>query len=371
MNDRMSGRMHDIRTVVVALLIAAALAVVADRVYFSDLEWKVRTSHLDRQLSDMERQAEELLKTIEDSVARSGDVSVMFHNSTGSEAGEAGIILLVYEKGRIAYWSDNSIAFPAVYEEHFSAHKPVFFSNKWFIPVHRSFSDYQALALIKVYRQYPITNDLLRSGFPEWFWLPESTGITFDESASPFQILGSEDESHFGLLFPKKKPNTVFIIIPVLLWLIVLFFLVRLVVLAAGHLFRGAGKGFSVPVAFALLLLIYIILLLTGMPQSVSSTELFSPFHWSAGPMLPSVGHVLLLGLFVASGLKLIFRSDEFTLPARGERNRQFAGAGLMMAGGFAAFIAGEALFRDLVLDSAICFRASRVLVVSCMRLSG
>jgi len=58
-NDQMPGRMHDIKTVFVALLIAAALAVVADGVYFSDLEWKVRTSHLDGRLSDMERQAGE------------------------------------------------------------------------------------------------------------------------------------------------------------------------------------------------------------------------------------------------------------------------------------------------------------------------
>ena len=102
MNDHMPGRMHDIKTVFVALLIAAALAVVADRVYFSDLEWKVRTSHLDRQLSGMEREAEELLKTVEDTLNAGGDVSLMFHNRIGSEAGEAGIILLVYEKDRIA-----------------------------------------------------------------------------------------------------------------------------------------------------------------------------------------------------------------------------------------------------------------------------
>ncbi len=367
----MPGRMHDIKTVFVALLIAAALAVVADRVYFSDLEWKVRTSHLDRQLSGMEREAEELLKTVEDTLNAGGDVSLMFHNRIGSEAGEAGIILLVYEKGRIAYWSDNSIAFPVVYEEHFSTHKPVFFSNKWFIPAHRTFSDYKALALIKVYRQYPITNDLLRSGFPEWFWLPESAGITFDESASPFHINGSEDEFHFGLLFPKKKPNTLFIIIPVLLWLIVLFFMVRLVGLATGRLFRGARNGFGVPVAFALLLLIYLILLLTGIPPSVSSTELFSPFHWSAGPLLPSVGHVLLLGFFIASGLKLVFRSESFSQPLPGTPFRQYAVAGLLMAAAFAAFLAGEALFRDLVLDSAISFRAYRILDVSFMSVAG
>ncbi len=147
--------------------------------------------------------------------------------------------------------------------------------------------------------------------------------------------------------------------------------MVRLVVLLADRLFRGAGKGFAAPVALALLLLIYLILLLTGMPPSVSSTDLFSPFHWSSGPLLPSVGHVLLLGLFIASGLKIIFRSDEFSLPARGGQKRQLVAAGAMLATGFVAFMAGEALFRDLVLDSAVSFRAYRILDVSFMSVAG
>ncbi len=124
--------------------------------------------------------------------------------------------------------------------------------------------------------------------------------------------MGSEDEYHFGLVFPEKKPNTVFIIIPVLLWFIFLFLLVRLVVLGTGHFGRKVSEALSILLAFVALILIYVVVLLTGVPPSVRSTELFSPFLWSAGPLMPSVGHAMLLGLLIVSGLKLLFRSGSF-----------------------------------------------------------
>jgi two-component system, NtrC family, nitrogen regulation sensor histidine kinase NtrY len=371
MNKVMPGRLKNIRIVIVALLVAAVLAIGADQLYFSDLEWRFRTSRLDARLSGMEKQAALLLEEVEMQILEKGDPSVLFHNSTGRDADEKGITILVYMADTISYWSTNSITFPVIYEDRFDAHKPVFFSNKWFIPVHRQTGDYDMLALIKVYRQYPIVNNLLRSGFPEPYWLPSSAKITFDEAASEFQIMGSEDEFHFGLVFPERKPNTVFIIIPVLLWLIFLFLLARLVVLAAGYYGSKIGDAVSILLAFGALAFIYAIVLLAGIPPSVNSTELFSPFLWSAGRLLPSVGHLILLGLLIVSGLKLIFRCSSFNSAWEGQGVRRLAAPAAVIGVAFVAFLAGEALFRDLVLNSAISFEAFKILDMSFMSLAG
>ena len=240
-NEIMKGRLKNIRTVIVALLATAALAVGADQLYFSDLEWKFRTSRLDAKLSGLEKQSALLLEKVEKEIGEAGDATVLFRSNTGRDALAEGITVLVYKDDRIAYWSNSSIAFPGSYEERFDSHKPVFLSNKWFVPVRRDSGEYEMLALIRVYRQYTIVNNLLRSGFSEQYWLPASTTITFDEAASRFKVFGSENEFHFGLVFPGKKPNTVFIIIPVLLWFIFLFLLVRLVVLLSGHFGARAG----------------------------------------------------------------------------------------------------------------------------------
>ncbi len=367
----MKGRLKDIRTVIVALLVTAALAVGADQLYFSDLEWKFRTSHLDSRLSALEKQAALLLEEVEREIEVAGDSSVMFRSNTGRDALADGITILVYKNEKIAYWSNNSVSFPVRYEERFDSHKPVFLSNKWFIPVRRNFGDYEMLALIKVYRQYTIVNDLLRSGFSEQYWLPSSAVITFDKDASDFRVMGSENEFHFGLIFPEKKPNTIFIIIPVLLWFLFLFFLVRLVVLASGHYGSHAGEAAAITLAFGALMLIYATVLLTGIPPSVRSTELFSPFLWSAGRFLPSVGHAMLLALLTVSGLKLIFRSRSFNSPRDGEGYRALVAPAAFIVAGYAGFIAGEALLRDLVLNSAINFEAFKILDMSFMSLAG
>ncbi|MBE0678130.1 MAG: HAMP domain-containing protein [Bacteroidales bacterium] len=367
----MKGRLKDIRTVIVALLVTAALAVGADQLYFSDLEWKFRTSRLDSRLSGLEKQAALLLEEVEREIEEAGDSSVMFRSNTGRDALDDGITILVYKNEKIAYWSNNSVAFPDTYEERFDSHKPVFLSNKWFIPVHRNFGDYEMLALIKVYRQYTIVNNLLRSGFSEQYWLPSSAVITFDKDASEFGVMGSENEFHFGLIFPEKKPNTIFIIIPVLLWFLFLFFLVRLIVLASGHYGSRAGEAVSIALAFGALTLIYATVLLTGIPPSVRSTELFSPFLWSAGRLLPSVGHAMLLALLIVSGLKLIFRSRSFNSPRDGGGYRALAAPAAFIVAGYAGFIAGEALLRDLVLNSAINFEAFKILDMSFMSLAG
>jgi len=371
MNSNMQERLKNIRIVFIALLVTAALAAAADGLYFSGLEWRIRTARADAKLSSLEKEAETLLARTEKAVIETGDPASLFRNTLGSVALKKGITLIVYRDGRAAYWSDNSIAFPVIYEQGFDEHKPVFYSNGWFVPVHREFPGYELLALIKVYKQYPIVNDILKSGFNGIFPLPEETLITFEEEDSAYKVLGSENEFHFGLVFPERKPNTVMLILPVLLWLTVIFLLVRLVVLSSGWIDKRTGSRAGMPVAFATLIVIYAVILLTGLPPSVESTELFSPFHWSAGRLMPTVGHALLLGLLILSGIRLTFRNGKFNEPWAGEGLMRYAVPGSVMLAGFILFLAAEACFRDLVLNSAISFEAFRILDMTFMSLAG
>jgi signal transduction histidine kinase len=367
----MSHKLNNIRIVAVALLVVAALATGADLLYFSDLEWRFRTDLVDSRLSSLENEAERLLELTEKEIEGSGDVSELFRGTLGRNALNKGITLLVYRDGRIVYWSDNSIAFPVIYEQHFDEHKPVFYSNGWFIPMHREFPGYEMLALIKVYRQYPIVNNILKSGFPETFPLPGQRGITFDPSESGFRVMGAEDEFHFGLMFPEVKPNTVLIVVPVFLWLILFFLLVRLLVLTASRVDARYRAPAGIAAASGSLLLVYGLLLLTGLPPSVEATELFSPFHWSAGALLPTVGHILLLGLLILSGIRFIFRSGRFSTPWTGKGFLRPLGPGLILGTGFIFFLLAEACFRSLVLNSAINFEAYRILDMTFMSLAG
>ncbi len=367
----MASFFRNITTVTVALLAALLLAILSDVLYFSDLEWRIRTRRADATLRSLEGEAERLLGLAEAEIAAAGDPSVLFGSTLGANALKRGITLLVYQEGRLAYWSDNSITFPVIYRERFIEHKPVFYSNGWFIPMHRLSSDCEMLALVKVYRQYPIVNNILQSGFPETFPLPAETEITFDESATSFNLTGLEKEYHFGLMFPETRPNTIFIIVPVLLWLIMLMLLLRLMVLFALHIERGSHRRLAMPLLTGSLVALYLIIVLAGLPPSVRATELFSPFHWSAHRLVPTIGHLMLLGLLSLTVIRYTFTSGRFNTPLRtGEWWRSLLPA-LLLAVGFVLFLLAEACFRDLVLSSDISFEAFRILDMTFMSLAG
>ncbi len=370
-NSCMAPSFRNIRTVTAALLALFALAILADLLYQGNLEWRLRTRRADARLSSLESEADRLLRQAEEEISAAGDPAVLFHSTLGSNALRKGITLLVYQEGRIAYWSDNSIAFPVIYRERFQEHKPVFYSNGWFIPIHREFPDHEMLALIKVYRQYPIVNNILRSGFPETFPLPSGTGITFDQADSEFRLMGSEDEFHFGLIFPDKKPNTIFLTIPVLLWLAFFLVLLRLAVLFAHRLDRGSPGRMTMPLLCGCLALIYIVILVAGVPPTVRSTELFSPFHWSAGSMVPSVGHLILLGMLALTVIKFSFTSGRFNSPLKSKGVWRRIIPGAVLVTGFLLFLLAEGIFRDLLINSDISFEAFRILNMSFMSLAG
>lgn len=125
------------------------------------------------------------------------------------------------------------------------------------------------------------------------------------------------------------------------------------------------------PAAFGALVIIYLIILLTGLPPSVTATELFSPFHWSAGRLMPTIGHALLLGLLVLSAVRIAFRSGRFNKPWTGKGFLRPLVPGLFLALGFILFLAAEAFFRDLVLNSSVSFEAFRILDMTFMSLAG
>lgn len=353
------------------MVITAILAVVSDYVYFGDIEWKYRTARIDKKIIEKEITAARLLEGIEEVLAGGADPSVMFHKNTGRNALDNGIVLLIYKGDRIAYWSDNSIAFPLITEGRFNDHKPVFISNGWFIPVHRTMPGYDLLALISVYRQYTIDNNLLREGFKKEFRLPSEARITFRESESDFKVYGIEKEFHFGIIFPDKKPNTVFIIIPLLFWACFIVLLVRLIFLTAEWLDHKINRTIACLAGSSALLLLYLVPLVAGLPESVRSTELFSPFFWSAGKILPSVGHLVLLGIVLLSILNMIIHHGLNVLPGKGENLKGIYMPGVLMLAGFVTFIAAEILFSDLVVNSAVNFEAYKILDISFMSFAG
>ena len=366
----MENRRH-IRLIIILLIVAAVLAMIADRLYFSNLEWKYRTSRLNNELIKREKEADVMLKEMESGLASGENSYFRDHNKVRISSSENDIILLIYTDTVISYWSDNSVTFPEKYFSNYQTHDPVFISNGWFIPIHRKYNNHDLVALIGVYREYPIENNLLKAGFPEAFKLPESARITFDPAASPFVVNGIEGEFHFGLLFPDTKPNTLFILFPLLLWLAVLLLWIYLVMETASLLAAFDNKLPALIVPPALLLISYFVVLLAGLPGSVGSTELFSPLIYSVGSFLPSPGHILLFSILLVSSLYQVIVFVPVSVRKEGCSNTGLIVPVLLVVIATGFFLAVEAFFRDIVTNSAISFEAYKILDITFLSLAG
>lgn len=367
----MKGKYRDISIILVTAFIAVILALVSDTLYFSNIEWRFRTSRLNKLLITKETECAALIHKVEREFAAGKDVRYLMRTNSLGSGQNNNVIFLIYENSKLRYWSDNSVGFPEKYESTYEAHTPVFVSNGWFIPVYSKYQKYDLVALICVYRQYPIKNDLLLSGFPEDYKLPSGTQITFDSKASRFAVTGVEGNFHFGLIFPEIKPNTIFIIIPVFFWFVAFLLWIYLV----GLLTKFFASRFSKTVTFLfggfLLLIVYVIVLKTGPPASVRSTELFSPFTISAGWILPSIGHLLLISILLISALYFHAVSGKPSLIAQKARGKELIHPILLFAGAFGFFLMTEAIFKSIITRSTLNFEAYKILDVSFMSLVG
>ncbi len=354
-------------------IILAVLAVTSDRLYFSDLEWKYRVSRFKHELELREEKSNVLMNEIEARLANSGlrGTSVLLREGISRSATKDNILLLVYSKGKIAYWSDNNVSFPPVFSDSITTKKIIFISNEWFIPICRKSLDYDIVSLIGIGNSYSIGNDLLKSGFLNAYSLPESTGMSFDEKSSPFHITTHDGKFNFAILFSDPKPNTFFIIFPVFFWLG--FFIALLVFInsTAGWLSVRGRPYLALMVTFCTVILIYAILIVSNVPPSIQSTKLFSPFIFSIGKIIPSIGYLFILSILLLDFAYVYFKytPDLKITEQEGYGYVLLAAALLIIA--LLVFILINYVFKKLVIDSSANFEAYKILDVNLVSVVG
>ena len=108
---------------------------------------------------------------------------------------------------------------------------------------------------------------------------------------------------------------------------------------------------------------IYLIILFTGKPLAIFQTELFSPYRFSLNNVIPSLGHLLILGILAAAFSTILFR--HFPLSERsgnkGHWQLYLSLSGLLM-GGALILCVYQWIFSELISTSNINFETYKVL---------
>jgi two-component system, NtrC family, nitrogen regulation sensor histidine kinase NtrY len=366
--------MSELRKIKITGIIALALAlasVSADRLYFSNIEWKYRTRKFNHELDMRQNRARNLILETEKYIVSGTSPSSLAQTGLSRILSRDEIILLVYSKGRIEFWSNNCVSFPPVFSDSICTKKQIFISNEWFIPVCHRVLNYDIVALVGIGKSYSISNQMLRSGFLETYGLPETTGLSFAESDSRFHVVDKNGDFSFSLLFPDPKPNTIFLILPLLLWAGLFVVLLLLINLTTTWL-SGRGRPLlSLLFAATALSIVYLIILATGKPDSVHSTKLFSKFIFSSGLLVPTVGDLFILSILLIDFAYLFFK---FFPEKKASDQMGYGDLALSICIIIAAilvFILINNIFITLIVGSTVNFEAYKILDINIISVVG
>ena len=358
------SRFHKIILLFAVTLFLAVLAIITEKLYFSDYEYHLRTRYFNKILAEKEVIMESCLRNME--MLLSNNV----HHDHGSDnesnifkiAEKNNIIIFEYYDDMLVYWSDNNFDVPLHFSDTLYNKPLVFLQNGWFLSKTVKFDNKSIAGLLRVRTEYGFANDIIHNGFEKEFRLSENVSFSFDKEASKYHILDKNGNFLFSLIFPSSKEISYLTLVSLSFWLLTFIFFIWLIIEFAGHLAHKTNKVLSTVILSCFFTLLYVLFLLTSQPKILFITGLFSQYSFSLNSFIPSLGHLFVLSIFAVLTAFIFFRDfPDFT---KGKKSALFVKI-------FYAFVAAllfaffHLLFCKLVSTSNINFEPYKVLELS------
>ena len=358
-------------SLIVLTIILAIAAVMAESLYFSDFEYHLLTRRFSRILREKEKIMKESLDRLQLTLLQEQLHGSASEKNIFSIAKKNGITILEYSDKTLVHWSDNDFDVPAIPDDSLFLKPVIFMQNGWFLPERRKAGNQEFIALLRIRTDFSYENDIVRSGFSKDFRIPDVVQLSQKKSDSGFNIYNTEGTFLFSLAFPAARTNTLLIIVPLMLWLAVLFLIIKLSLNLAifldksGHPFIGMA---SLTMIFAA---IYMGILLVKGPAVFMKTQLFSPFIFSLNSLIPSLGHLLLLSILAALLAHRFNNSALFSGELYKKTVAKYFLVIVLFSIGSAILCLFHNVFTQLVLNSRINFETYKVLKMSFLSVAG
>lgn len=352
------------------LIILIIAGFFAESVYYGNYEYRLRTRKFNRVLKAKEK----VLDQCFDALKNASDSGESLKNNSLASisrlAEKNNITLLIYENGRLALWSDNGFDVPEEWDETIFKDNPGYIQNGWFLIRQLNEGTRQIIGLIRLMTDYGIENDIIRNGFLKEFKVPDGTQFGAIES-SPYKVFERQGSYLFSLVFPEVKSNSPVIILPLLAWIAVLIFLIYTILHLAGSLVNKNKNILAVVLSFSAFAIIYLAFLLSGKPLTVYQTGLFSPYRFSAGRLIPSLGHLVILGILFSVFFYIFLRYFPLYEQVKGGTLRRQIILFFLLLPAVLMFLLWHSLFSYLILNSNINFETYRILKLSIHSIAG
>jgi two-component system, NtrC family, nitrogen regulation sensor histidine kinase NtrY len=348
--------------ILVGLLIIAALA--AEKLYFSDFEYRFRTNRFNKRIIEKEKILEECLENMKPILAWEDHHGSLSENTTYTYAMKNRITILEYIDDKLICWSDNDFDVPRTFNDSLDSKRIVFLQNGWFITRTIHAGNEKIVGLLRVHTDYQLKNDLIKSGFDREFRIPDGVGFSTSENASEYHVKNSNGDFLFSLLFPEKRKSTSFIYLPFILWTAAFLIAVILLFELAKHLIGRGKKGLAAGLIPLLFILLYLLVLSGNNSAVISLTSLFSAHIFSLNSAVPALGHLLVFSILVASISFIYFRYFPLRDAEPNSPGKDYLFLTFLLTIASTLFTGCSVIFAHVVSDSNINFETYRILEI-------
>lgn len=210
---------------------------------------------------------------------------------------EKGVGFLVYQDGKLKYWSDRSISFDDSISDYLNTQGLVALPNGYYLAESLKTGDYQIIGLHLIKYNYRYENKYLKNTFFNDYKLPDDFEILATQKNGAFPVVDEHGNKLFSIL-PKGQflCTTGQLYLPGIIYflglLILLFYFRReFVETVAPFILKILGLGTA-------LFIVYWLHLIFKIPKVFFLLKFFSPEYFALSDWLPSLGDFFLLSLF-------------------------------------------------------------------------
>ncbi|MCG3167472.1 MAG: Adaptive-response sensory-kinase SasA [Bacteroidia bacterium] len=274
----------------------AALLLLAASHVFNTSDWfhpslEKQANHFQKKLLEKETLLENTLAELVNQTQHSNEYNSFTGLKFGELFHEEGMLFLIYEEGKLKFWSDNSV--PAIdeltsrrnYEEPLQK-----LSNGWYLSKNQKAGNKTYIGLLLIKNEYPFENNYLQNGFNKCLGVEDELEISPEQTPEALEIKTKEGVYLLSVTKGKEAPHVdTHQIISIVLFIAGLCFLLAF--------FYGVFNFSSALklILFSLtVLLLRAVLLYFQYPAALYALPLFDPAYHASSAVFPSLGDFLL-----------------------------------------------------------------------------
>ena len=276
-----------------------------------------------------------------------------------SELNNSGLCIVVYNKNKIVYWSDNSFIVND-WECNDDTLQPIsFINNTWVLYDQKTIDSIKIVGFVIIKNEFPVENNYLKNKFNSKFEIESDFDISKIPQQSAFQITDNNGNFLFSLV-PVHSQN----INESHGWLPLFFYVLALLFLFNGtyKMFKHTKKHLNI-ILFSTFLSIFVLRLLMmyfNFPHLIYLSSLFNPGDYASSTVFPSLGDLLIDSVLFFIVAYLFYKYFNINNLIKKSNRIIFLVSGVLFNSVLSVVIL--MISKSLILDSTITFQIYNIL---------